>query len=126
MLKETITYTDFNGIERKEDFYFNLTRADLYEMEMTTEGGLSERLQRIVDAKDIPAMIRFYKELLLQSYGIKSDDGRRHIKSPEISAAFTQTEAYSIIFTRLIEDPNAGPAFVNAILPKQPNNSVAN
>lgn len=117
MLKETITYVDYNGVERKEDFYFNLRTADLYEMEMTTEGGLSEKLQKIVDAKDIPAMMMYYKELLLKSYGIKSDDGRRHIKSPEISAAFYQTEAYSIMFTKLVENSDYAANFIKGIIP---------
>ena len=96
MLKKTITYTDYNGVERKEDFYFNLTKAELMEMEMSTEGGLAERIQKVVDTKDVPSIIKIFKDLVLKAYGEKSADGKRFIKSKELSEAFAQTEAYSI------------------------------
>ena len=80
MLKKTITYTDYNGVERKEDFYFNLTKAELMEMEMSTKGGLAEMIQRVVDSKDVPEIIKIFKELVLKAYGEKSPDGKRFIK----------------------------------------------
>ena len=80
MLKKTITYTDYNGVERKEDFYFNLTKAELMEMEMSTEGGLAERIQKVVDTKDVPSIIKIFKDLVLKAYGEKSADGKRFIK----------------------------------------------
>ena len=79
MIKKTITYTDYNGVDRTEDFYFNLSKAECIEMEMGTAGGLAEMIERIVAAKDAPAIIRVFKELLLKSYGVKSDDGKRFI-----------------------------------------------
>ena len=85
MLKKTIEYTDFNGEERKEDFYFNLTTAEIMEMEMGVAGGFSEMTQRIVDAKDVPSIIKIFKELILKAYGEKSPDGKRFIKSEELS-----------------------------------------
>ena len=81
MLKKTIEYTDFNGEERKEDFYFNLTTAEIMEMEMGVAGGFSEMIQRIVDAKDTPSIIKIFKELILKAYGEKSPDEKRFIKS---------------------------------------------
>lgn len=117
MLKKTVTYTDYNGVERTEDYYFNLSKAEILEMEMGTTGGLAEMIKKIVDAKDAPAIIRVFKELVLKAYGEKSDDGKRFIKSKELSEAFSQTEAYSQIFMELATDADKGAEFVNGIVP---------
>ena len=117
MIKKTMTYTDFNGVERKEDFYFNLTKAEILEMQLEKEGGLAEKIQAIVDSKNVPELIKIFKELILRSYGKKSDDGKRFIKSPELSREFTQTEAYSELFMELATDSDAASAFINGIIP---------
>lgn len=117
MLKKTITYTDYNGAERTEDFYFNLSNAEVMELEMSTTGGLAEMIQRIVSAQDAPAIIKVFKELIIKSYGEKSPDGKRFIKSEEIANSFSQTEAYSKLFTELAIDADAAAKFVNGILP---------
>ena len=117
MLKKTITYTDYNGTERTEDHYFNLSKAELAEMEMGTAGGLAEMLNRIVAAQDAPAIMKVFKDLILKAYGIKSADGKRFIKSEEISTEFIQTEAYSVLFMELITDADAIAAFINGIVP---------
>ena len=117
MLKKTIEYTDFNGTQRKEDFYFNLSKAEVMEMEMSKKGGLAEEIQRIVSAQDAPAIIKVFKDLVLKSYGIKSPDGRRFIKSQELRDDFEQTEAYSILFMELATDADAAAKFVNGIVP---------
>lgn len=117
MLKKTITYTDYNGMERTEDFYFNLTKAELAEMEMSTAGGLTEMVNRIVAAKDAPSIIKIFKELILKAYGEKSPDGKRFIKSEELSTAFSQTEAYSTLFMELATNDEAAAKFFNGIVP---------
>lgn len=117
MLKKTIVYTDYNGNERKEDFYFNLSKAEAVEMQLGTTGGLSKMIENIIAAQDTPALIKIFKELVLKSYGKKSDDGRRFIKSPEIAEEFSQTEAYSILFMELATDDVAAAEFVNGITP---------
>lgn len=117
MLKKTITYTDYNGTERKEDFYFNLSKAEIMEMEMSTAGGLAEMISRIVAAQDAPAIIKIFKDLVLRAYGEKSADGKRFIKNDEITTAFSQTEAYSQLFMELATDADAAAAFVNGIIP---------
>ena len=117
MLKKTITYTDYKDVERTEDFYFNLTKAELMEMEMGAVGGLSGMIEKIVSAKDAPAIIKVFKELVLKAYGEKSADGKRFIKSKEISDAFSQTEAYSQLFMELATDADAASKFVNGIAP---------
>lgn len=117
MLKKTITYTDYNNVERTEDFWFNLSRAEVMEMEMSTTGGLSEMIKRIVATQDAPAIIKVFKDLVLKAYGEKSADGRRFVKSEEIATAFSQTEAYSIIFMELATDTEAAADFVNGITP---------
>ena len=117
MLKKTITYTDYNQVERTEDFYFNLTKSEVMEMEMSTSGGMAEMIQRIIAAQDSPAIIKIFKELVLKAYGEKSPDGKRFIKSDEISTAFAQTEAYSNLFMELATDADAAAKFVNGIIP---------
>lgn len=117
MLKKTINYTDYNGTERTEDFFFNLTQAELMEMEMTTTGGLAEMIQRIVAANDMPAIIKIFKDLVLKAYGEKSADGKRFIKNDELRESFSQTEAYSILFMELATDADAAAKFVRGIVP---------
>ena len=117
MLKKTITYVDYNGTERKEDFYFNLSKAEIMEMEMGTTGGMVEMINRIVAAQDAPAIIDVFKKMILRAYGEKSADGKRFIKSKEISEAFSQTEAYSQLFMELATDADAASKFVNGIVP---------
>ncbi len=117
MLKKTITYTDYNGSERTEDFYFNLSKAEVIEMELGISGGLSEQIAKIISAKDLPSIIKIFKELVLKAYGEKSPDGKRFIKSEEISTAFSQTEAYSQLFLELSQDDVAAAKFVNGIIP---------
>ena len=117
MLKKTVTYTDYDGIERTETFYFNLSEAEIVEMELGTEGGWRERMQRIIDSKDAPTIMREFKKLIMMSYGKKSDDGRRFIKSEDISDEFVQTEAYNKIFMELVTDSKAAAEFANGIIP---------
>ena len=117
MLKKTITYTDYNGVERKEDFHFNLSKAEIMEMEMSTSGGLTELINRVVETQDAPTIIKIFKDLILKAYGQKSLDGKRFIKSKELSEEFSQTEAYSILFMELATNADAAAAFVNGIIP---------
>lgn len=121
MLKKTITYNDYNGVERTEDLYFNLSEAELMEMEMSTTGGLADMLNKIVAAKDLPALVTFFKSLVLKAYGEKSADGKRFIKTDKdgtsLSSAFAETEAYSIIFMELATDDVTAANFVNGIIP---------
>lgn len=118
MIKKTITYNDYNGTERTEDFYFNLTKAEVLEMEMGTTGGLAEMIQRIVAAQDQPAIIKIFKDLILKAYGEKSADGKRFMKSEEIATGFAQTEAFSQLFMELATDAEAASDFVNGIVPQ--------
>lgn len=117
MIKKTISYTDYNGVERTEDFYFNLTKAEVMEMEMSTKGGLAEMIQRIVAAQDQPAIIKIFKDLIIKAYGVKSPDGKRFIKNDEVVDEFVQTEAFSELFMELATDADAAAKFVNGIIP---------
>lgn len=121
MLKKTMTYTDYNGVERTEDFYFNLTKAEVMEMEMSTTGGLAEMIKRIVAAQDAPAIIKIFKDLVLKAYGEKSADGKRFRKVDEngrpLYVEFAQTEAYSMLFMELATDADAAAKFINGIVP---------
>lgn len=121
MLKKTVTYVDYNGVERTEDFYFNLSKAEVTEMELSVEGGFSKMLEEIVKSKDNVRIMELFKQMVLKAYGEKSADGKRFIKSKELSEAFSQTEAYSEIFMELALDEKAAAAFVNGIMPQNLN-----
>ena len=117
MLKKTIEYTDYNGTSRKEDFYFNLSEAELAKMELSVTGGYAEMLQRIINARDMPEIASVFENLISKSYGEKSLDGRRFIKSKEISDAFMQTPAYDILYMEMMTDVQAASDFINGITP---------
>jgi hypothetical protein len=117
-------YNDYNGSERTEDFYFNLSKAEIMEMEMSTTGGFVEMVKKIVAAQDAPAIIKLFKDLILKAYGEKSPDGKRFIKSDEISTAFSQTEAYSNLFMELATDSDSADKFINGIAPAADSVSV--
>lgn len=117
MLKKTITYTDYNGNARKEDFYFNMTKADLMKMEMSTTGGMQNMLERIVNTQNAKKVAEVLEQIILGAYGEKSDDGKRFIKSKELSEAFAQTEAYSELFISLLTNENEADAFIKGIIP---------
>ena len=118
MLKKTITYTDYDGLERTEEFRFNLTKAEVVDMELTTAGTFSETMKRIIAEKDIIRIAKLFKELLLKSYGVKSDDGKRFVKSQELSEAFSQTEAYSDLYIELLSNPEEAAKFFAEVAPK--------
>lgn len=124
MLTKVIPYVDYNGNERSEECCFNLTKAELAELNLTTEGGLQTVLQKIIDAKNVPELTKWFKKIILMAYGKKSDDGRRFIKSEELTEAFTQTEAYSELFMELITDSEAASKFVNGLLPNLETSNI--
>lgn len=117
MLKKTITYTDFNGNERTEDLYFNLTKAEILKMEMSIKGGLAERIKRIISAQDQPAIMEVFDDLITRSYGVKSPDGKTFLKNQALVDEFVQSEAYSVLFMELCTDADAAAKFINGIVP---------
>lgn len=125
MLKKTISYIDFNGNEVTEDFYFNLTKAELAEMELKETvikgeeqtGGMVEKLNAIAKSGEGRLIIEVFKDIIARSYGVKSEDGKRFIKSPELFEAFSQTEAYSELFMSFVTNADAAAQFINGIMP---------
>lgn len=117
MLAKKIKYTDYNGNEREETFYFNLKSSELMDLELSEQGGILQTLNKIVETKDGPKLLEYFKKIILGSYGEKSPDGRRFIKSPELSKAFEETEAYSELVMSFYRDPKTAADFVNAIMP---------
>lgn len=121
MLKKTIKYTDYNGVERNEDFFFNLTRAEIMEMQMGTAGGLADQIAKIISTQDTPKIMEIFKDIIIKSYGEKSADGRRFMKKDEngrpLVNNFIDTEAFSELFTELATDDKAAAAFINGIVP---------
>ncbi len=117
MITKEITFTDYNGQERKEKYQFNFTKAELTEMELSVNGGLSAMMERIKETDDRPELMRIFKDLILKAYGIKSADGKRFIKSEELRTEFSQTEAYSELYMELVTDTNAAITFFNGLIP---------
>lgn len=118
MIKKTVTYSDFDGTTRTEDFYFNLTKAELAEMELSFKGGLSQLLEKIIKEQDQKKIIEYFKKIVIGAYGEKSLDGRNFVKNDQIRSDFASTMAYSEIFMELATDADAAAAFVNGIMPK--------
>ena len=123
MIKKTITYTDYNNVNRTEDFYFNLTITELMEMQLGTTGGAAEMIQKAIDAQDNQSIFKIFKDLLLKAYGEKSADGKRFMKVNDdgvpLYIAFAQTEAYSKLFMELVTNGDAASIFINSIIPQQ-------
>lgn len=118
MVKKTITYVDYNGQKRTEDHFFHFSQAELAELEFSVDGGLTGLITKIINSVDQTKLIALFKEMIMKSYGIKSDDGKRFIKSKEISESFSQTPAYSMLFMELATNDEEGAKFVNALLPE--------
>lgn len=125
MLKKSITYTDYDGNERTENFWFNLSKAECMEMELSTSGGMQQLIEKIISEKDQAQLVKMFKEIILKAYGEKSPDGKHFFKSPEISAGFASTEAYSELFMELATNSEAASEFMNAVLPSAPTNAIA-
>lgn len=119
MYKKTITYTDYNGVERTEDFYFHLSKAELAEMELSKVGGFNEYIQRIVQADDREEIVKNFKDIILKSYGVKDETGKRFVKSEELATEFSQTEAYSELFMELLLNTDSAIEFINNVVPKE-------
>ncbi len=118
MLVKEIEYVDYNGTTRKEKFHFNLTKAEAMEWNLSADGGLEQYINKITAEQDGKRLVEIFKELILKTYGEKSLDGKRFIKSKELRDAFEQTEAYSHLFVELASNAEAAAAFINGIAPK--------
>lgn len=123
MLAQEMTYTDFEGVERKEIFRFNLTEAEILKMEWSTSGGFANKLQNILDKKDAVLIMRTFDEIIDTSYGIISPDGRLFVKTPEALSEFKSTQAYSDLYKKLCTDANAAINFINSVIPESENDN---
>ena len=119
MLIKKITYKDFNGMERTEDFMFHLMESEIAEMELSTAGGFAESLEKIVQTQNVPEIIKEFKKIILKAYGVKSPDGKRFIKNDKLTEEFSQTNAYSKLFMELATDDKAASVFINGIIPEE-------
>lgn len=118
MLKKLIKYTDYDGNEREEEFWFNLSKADLARLEFSKEGGLEAVVKRLTNKLSGPEIYKIFEEIILGAYGEKSDDGRRFVKSPELSKAFSETPAYDELLMEILQSEETAAAFINGILPE--------
>ena len=118
MYKITETYTDYDDNQRTEDFYFNYSEAEIADLQFSVPGGLAGMIDKIIKTNDMPKLVELFRELIQKAYGEKSNDGRRFIKSPELTKEFTETVAYSQIYMRLATDSKAAQEFINKVVPK--------
>ena len=118
MYKITETYTDYDDNQRTEDFYFNYSEAELTDLQFSVSGGLAGMIDKIIKTNDMPKLVELFRELIQKAYGQKSNDGRRFMKSPELTKEFTETVAYSQIYMRLATDSKAAQEFINKVVPK--------
>ena len=125
MIGKKIKSVDFNGVEREEMHYFNLTEQELAEMELSQDGGMDVYIKRIVNAKSVPELIALFKKFINASYGIKSDDGKYFRKSPEILADFQATQAYSDLYMELVSNTEAAIEFVNGVIPTKLKSAIS-
>lgn len=126
MLKKRIKYTDYNGVEKEKDFFFNLKKSELVDLAYKTPGGFINYINKITEANDESALWKAFRDVVVMSYGEKSDDGERFIKTPELAAAFEQTEAFSELIMELIEQDGAAESFINSVMPKDISEQAKN
>lgn len=116
MITKNITYKDLNGVERTETFYFDLSKPEIVRMQASEKGGYDAQLRSIAAAGDPATIMNFFEDFIRRAYGEKSEDGRRFIKSEELSNAFMQTPAYEVLFDELTTDASKAAEFVNSVL----------
>jgi len=119
MIKKSITYKDYNGVERTKSFYFNLNEVEIGEFQLSEKGGIQEYVQAIIDEQDGQRIVAFFKEFILLCYGEKSPDGERFVKSKELSVAFSQTMAFVVLYMELFNDAKAAAEFFNKVIPQE-------
>lgn len=119
MLKETITFTNFDGKQVTETHYFNLTRAELVQWEMEHNEGVAEYFLRISQSNNKPELGQAFHDFLRRTYGLKSEDGNRHMKSEEISENFEHSAAFDEFYIKLITDEGFAGRFIKGVLPKE-------
>ena len=127
MLKKTITYTDYDDVERSEDFFFHLTKSELMEMDFSASGGMSRMIESIINARDTKRIIEIFKDLILKSYGEKSLDGKQFIKVRDgrrLADDFSQTAAYDALFMGLATNTDAATDFIVNIIPKDMSDEI--
>ena len=116
MVIKEITYTDYDGNERTEKFYFNLRKDEIVKMELGVEGGLTNKINKIIEARDTTKILPIFEDFILKSFGVKSDDGKRFVKKPELAEEFTQTNAYSQMFMEFVTNPDEFAKFINGLV----------
>lgn len=121
MHKETITYNDLNGVQRTEDFYFDLSKPEIVKMQASAKGGYDVQLRSIAADMNGAKIMEFFENFITKSYGEKSEDGRRFMKSEEISRSFMETPAYEVLFEKLVTNDKYAADFVNAVMRSKGN-----
>ena len=117
MIKKTVKYVDFNGVDKSEDLYFNLTKTELNNLNFKHHGTYSDQLKAIVDNKDVKLVTELFAEIIQRGYGIKSEDGRNFRKSPEILYDFTTSAVYDALMTELLENADEAANLFVGMLP---------
>ena len=125
MFKKTVTYKDYNNVERTETFHFHFSEAEILDMEMSVEGGFAERIQKIIDANEQTKLMQVIKQFVIDAYGVKSEDGKRFIKNETVKAEFLESPAYSKIWMELVTNDRMAADFINEVIPADMKEQLA-
>lgn len=118
MISKTVKYTDYNGNEREDTFWFHLNKPELIELEVSEEGGLENTIRKLTIEQNGKKIVQIFKDVLFKAYGEKTSDGR-FVKSPELSKAFSETAAYPKLYMELAQDADAASEFFNGVIPRE-------
>lgn len=125
MFKKTVTYKDYNDVERTETYHFHFSEAEILDMEMSVEGGFAERVQKIIDANDQTKLMKVIQKFVIDAYGVKSEDGKRFIKNEQVKTEFIESPAYSKIWMELVTNDQVAADFINNVIPADMKDQLA-
>ena len=125
MIIESLTYKNFKGEEVTRKLYFNISKPEFMDLQLSEEEGLSDLIHRVIDAKDNAEIVRVFKKILLTAYGELSGDGETFMKSAEISHKFECSAAYEHLYMKMLENAEYAANFVNQLVPKLSDEELA-
>lgn len=116
MVKKTIAYTDFNGVQRKDDFFFHMSLPEVTRLQASVSPEtFDEHILRIAKEGKEGAILQLLEKIILGAYGVKSPDGKSFIKTQEETRNFEYSQAYAELFEQLLLQPEEMRVFAEGI-----------
>lgn len=127
MFVKEITYKDFNDKPHTEKLHFHMMAPEMADLEFNTvfetgpdgKGGLGDYVREAMNSGDGRKVYTFFKMMIVNAYGLRSEDGSRFSKKPEFTEAFLNSRAYEEFFMWLVGDPKNAEAFWLGIMPER-------